>query len=90
MKSRRRFLATSFAAGVLAVHRSTFAHGNAEHADKAASDTPNEQQQWGIAGTRKPSRAIAIVMTDEMRLLRTASRCVWARRSDSPTKIEAR
>ncbi len=70
MKSHRRFLATSLAAGVLAVHRSTFAHGNAEHADKAASDTPKEQQQWGIAGDAKAvSRAIAIVMTDEMRFV---------------------
>ena len=70
MKSRRRFLATSLAAGVLAVHRSAFAHGNAEHADKAASDIPKEQQEWGIAGDAKSvSRTIAIVMTDEMRFV---------------------
>ena len=39
-KSRRRFPATSLAAGVFVVHRSTFAHGNAEHADKQRPDTP--------------------------------------------------
>jgi len=70
MKSRRRFLATSLAAGVLAVHHSAFAHGNAEHADKAASDTPKEQQAWGIAGDEQSiSRTIPIVMTDEMRFV---------------------
>ena len=91
MKSRRRFLATSLAAGVLAVHRSTFAHGNAEHADKAASDIPKEQQEWGIAGDAKAvSRAIAIVMTDEMRFVPDRIEVRLARRSDSPTKIEAR
>ena len=70
MKSRRRFLATSLAAGVLAVHRSAFAHGNAEHAAKAASDTPKEQQAWGIAGDEQSiSRTVPIVMTDEMRFV---------------------
>ena len=70
MKSRRRFLATSLAAGVLAVHRNAFAHGKAEHTNKAASDTPKEQQQWGIAGDKNAvSRTIAIVMTDAMRFV---------------------
>ena len=44
----------------------------------------------GLLGTRKPCRAIAIVMTDEMRFVPDRIRGVWARRSDSPTKIEAR
>ena len=70
MKNRRRFLASGLAAGVLALHRSAFAHGNAAHAAKAASDTPKEQQAWGIAGTEKAvSRTIPIVMTDEMRFV---------------------
>lgn len=71
MKNRRRFLATSLAAGVLAVNRGVLAHGAAEHAVKAASDnSPKEQQEWGIAGDAKAvSRTIAIVMTDEMRFV---------------------
>ena len=78
MKSRRRFLATGFAAGVLALHRSAFAHGGAEKATKpaaeiateAATETSREQQAWGIAGDEKAvSRTIAIVMTDAMRFV---------------------
>nr|WP_232311630.1 hypothetical protein [Thauera chlorobenzoica] len=51
MKSRRRFLATSLAAGVLAVHRSAFAHGNAEHAAKAASAPPASSWTGGLRAT---------------------------------------
>ena len=70
MRSRRRFLATSLAAGVLAAHRSAFAHGKAEHPHKAASDAPKEQQEWGIAGDeRSVARTIPIVMTDAMRFV---------------------
>ena len=78
MKSRRRFLATGFAAGVLALHRSAFAHGGAEKdakpaagiATEAATETSREQQAWGIAGDEKAvSRTIAIVMTDAMRFV---------------------
>lgn len=82
MKSRRRFLATGFAAGVLALHRSAFAHGGAEKdakpgagiatdvATEAATDTPREQQPWGIAGDEKAvSRTVPIVMTDAMRFV---------------------
>src|SRR5574338_233561 len=70
MKSRRRFLATGLAAGVLALHRTSFAHGGAEHAPKRTDDSPKEQQDWGIAGDEKAvSRTIPIVMTDEMRFM---------------------
>ena len=78
MKSRRRFLATGFAAGVLALHRSAFAHGGAERVAKppaeiatdAIADTPRAQQAWGVAGDEKGvSRTIAILMTDEMRFV---------------------
>jgi len=66
MKSRRRFLATGLAAGVLALQRGAFAHGGPAHADKAsnvpagesatgsatgsATAPPKAQQPWGIAG----------------------------------------
>lgn len=74
MNDRRRFLATGLAAGLLVVHRSAFAHGDAEQAAKAvaviAVDTPREQQAWGIAGDEKAvSRTIPIVMTGQMRFL---------------------
>ncbi len=70
MQSRRRFLTLGLAAGVLTLHRGAFAHGNAEDADKAASEPPKEQQEWGIAGDEKSvSRTIAIMMTDEMRFV---------------------
>ncbi|MDO9598459.1 MAG: cupredoxin family protein [Azoarcus sp.] len=77
MKNRRRFLATGLAAGVLALHRTAFAHGGAEHAPKRAAEVPKEQQAWGIAGDEKAvSRTIPVVMTDEMRFV--------------PDRIEAR
>jgi uncharacterized cupredoxin-like copper-binding protein len=70
MKSRRLFLATGLAAGVLALHRTSFAHGGAEHAPKRTDDAPREQQAWGIAGDEKAvSRTIPIVMSDEMRFV---------------------
>lgn len=70
MKSRRRFLATGLATGVLALHRTAFAHGGAERAPEPASDTAREQQDWGIAGEeRAVSRTIPIVMTDDMRFV---------------------
>jgi len=70
MKSRRRFLATGLATGVLALHRTAFAHGGAERAPEPASDTAREQQDWGIAGDEKAvSRTIPIVMTDDMRFV---------------------
>ncbi|WP_068808969.1 cupredoxin domain-containing protein [Thauera phenolivorans] len=70
MKSRRRFLATGLATGVLALHRTAFAHGGAERAPEPASDTAREQQDWGIAGEEKAvSRTIPIVMTDDMRFV---------------------
>jgi uncharacterized cupredoxin-like copper-binding protein len=70
MKNRRRFLATGLAAGVLALHRSVLAHGDAGKAPHAPSEIPKEQQLWGIAGDEKAiSRTIPIVMTDEMRFV---------------------
>ena len=70
MKSRRRFLATGLATGVLALHRTAFAHGGAERAPEPASDTVRQQQDWGIAGEeRAVSRTIPIVMTDDMRFV---------------------
>lgn len=70
MKTRRRFLTTSLAAGVLALHRTSFAHGGPQHAPKATAEAPSEQQAWGIAGDPKAvSRTIAIVMSDEMRFM---------------------
>ncbi len=72
MNNRRRFLATGLAAGigVLALHRTAFAHGEMGHAAKADVDTPREQQLWGIAGDEKAvSRTIPFVMTDEMRFV---------------------
>lgn len=90
MKNRRRFLATGLAAGVLALHRTAFAHGGAEHAPKRAAEVPKEQQAWGIAGDEKAvSRTIPVVMTDEMRFVPTGSRRGSARRSASPTKTGA-
>lgn len=85
MKSRRRFLATGLATGVLALQRGAFAHGGPAHADKPAtapageppSAPPREQQPWGIAGDAAAVvRTIPIVMSDAMRFV--------------PDRIEAR
>ncbi|TAH44660.1 MAG: plastocyanin [Betaproteobacteria bacterium] len=68
MKSRRRFLAAGLAAGVFALHRRAFAHGDAAHAGSKRVPVEKEQQPWGIAGEAKDvSRTIPLEMTDEMR-----------------------
>lgn len=68
MKSRRRFLAAGLAAGVFALNRGAFAHGDAAHAGRKNVPIEKEQQAWGIAGEAKAvSRTIPIEMTDEMR-----------------------
>ena len=82
MKSRRRFLATGLAAGVLALQRGAFAHGGPAHAAKpgaapvgesatgSATAPPKEQQPWGIAGDAAAvARTIPIVMSDAMRFV---------------------
>lgn len=70
MKSRRRFLATGLAAGVLALQRGAFAHGGPAHADKPATAPPKAQQPWGIAGDAAAvARTIPIVMSDSMRFV---------------------
>ena len=68
MKTRRTFLARGLAAaGLLALHGTALAHGEAKHAGKTAPIAA-EQQAWGIAGDPAAvSRTIPVVMTDAMR-----------------------
>jgi len=77
MPSRRRFLTTALATGLLVLSRGSVAHGTAGHDGKKSGAVVKEQQDWGIAGEAKDvSRTIVVAMSDAMRF--------------SPERIEAR
>ncbi|CAN5451134.1 hypothetical protein BH11PSE7_BH11PSE7_14250 [soil metagenome] len=68
MKALNITLAAALLAGSLAGTMNASAHGNEDHAKKAAGPVVKEQKDWGIAGNAKAvRRTITITMSDTMR-----------------------